>query len=156
MVRHNTMVKAARRSSYKHAFVNTLPDKLEEGVLYVSGQYATSAHKCFCGCGREVVTPIHPTKWKLTFDGIHVSLSPSIGSWSLPCKSHYWIQGGKVAWAESFTEEEIESVRAGDLAAQERYFAGRDAPSQAATVAPTAPRDRSGIWSKAARWFRGK
>ena len=65
-----------KRSTYKHRFVDSFPDKLEDGVLYVCVQYATSAHNCICGCGREVVTPIHSTKWQMTFDGANVSLYP--------------------------------------------------------------------------------
>ena len=155
MAQRNSMELASRRTTYGHTFVDTLPDNLEEGVLYVSGQYATSAHKCFCGCGREVITPIHPTKWKLTFDGIHVSLHPSIGSWSLPCKSHYWLRAGNVAWAEAFTEEEIQTVRSHDLTAQDHYFSGRGAPAPSATVVPTdTPVEQPGFWSKVVRWVR--
>jgi hypothetical protein len=33
------------------------------------------------------------------FDGRSVSLTPSIGSWSLPCHSHYFLTRGKVRWA---------------------------------------------------------
>src|SRR5579862_6384361 len=92
--------KAARgratRKTYSHKFVEHLPDQLEEGVLYISIRYATAAHNCYCGCGREVVTPLHPTKWRLAFDGVSTSLSPSVGSWSLDCKSHYWLENGRV------------------------------------------------------------
>src|ERR1041385_1525297 len=114
-----------RRSSYMHTFVDILPDSLSEGVLYVCIQYATSAHKCFCGCGREVITPIHPTKWRLTFDGKQVSLFPSVGSWSLPCQSHYWLKGGRVLWSARLYDEKIRAVRRRDLNAQDRYFASK-------------------------------
>ena len=79
-------------------FVEFLPDKLEDGKLYVSMQYATASHKCCCGCGRDVVTPISPKDWQLMFDGRTVSLTPSIGNWSYPCRSHYWIKGSRVVW----------------------------------------------------------
>src|SRR5205085_355428 len=86
-----------------HEFVEFIPDDLEEGVLYVSMQYATAAHKCFCGCGTEVVTPLSPTDWKLIFDGKTISLDPSIGNWGLDCQSHYWIRGNQVRWAGRWT-----------------------------------------------------
>lgn len=85
-------------SRLEHRFVEFLPDKLESGVLYVSMQYATASHKCGCGCGRDVVTPISPTDWQLMFDGRTISLNPSIGNWSYPCRSHYWIKGNRVVW----------------------------------------------------------
>ena len=73
-------------------FVKSIPNELEEETLYVSMEYATVAHKCFCGCGREVVTPLSSTDWKLTYDGESISLSPSIGNWRFECRSHYWIE----------------------------------------------------------------
>jgi hypothetical protein len=79
------------RASIRHEFVDLIPDALEDGVLYVSVQYATALHLCCCGCGSEVVTPLSPTDWSLTFDGDTVSLRPSIGNYSFPCRSHYFI-----------------------------------------------------------------
>lgn len=100
-----------------HEFVEFIPDKLEAQTLYVSMKYATVCHKCFCGCGAEVVTPLNPARWQLNFDGETISLDPSVGSWSLPCKSHYWIARGKVQWADQWTKEEIRQGRANDRAA---------------------------------------
>jgi hypothetical protein len=77
-------------------FVEYIPSELEECVLYISIEYKTAVHKCICGCGNKVVTPITPTDWKLIFDGKTVSLSPSIGSWNLKCKSHYFITKNKI------------------------------------------------------------
>ena len=150
--RRNQSAAAPRRPFYTHAFVGTLPDELRENVLYVSIQFATSAHKCFCGCGREVVTPIHPTKWKLTFDGVHVSLHPSVGSWSLPCQSHYWLQNGNVMWADKFSEEQIRAVRSRDLRDQTRYFEKKEEPAPPASEQPPPP----SFWRTATRWLWGK
>ena len=75
----------------QHKFVEFIPDVIEEGVLYISIEYCTAIHKCVCGCGNEVVTPLSPTDWELTFNGKTVSLDPSIGNWSFKCQSHYWI-----------------------------------------------------------------
>jgi hypothetical protein len=87
-----------KETRLEHRFVELLPDKLDPGILYVSMQYATASHKCCCGCGRDVVTPISPTDWQLMFDGRSVSLKPSIGNWSYPCRSHYWIKSNRVVW----------------------------------------------------------
>ena len=88
-----------RRTHVTHVFVDYLPDQLEPGVVYVSIEHTLAAHLCCCGCGHEVVTPLGPRDWKLIFDGVSVSLSPSIGNWRLPCRSHYWIQQDQVRWA---------------------------------------------------------
>jgi hypothetical protein len=106
----------------QHKFVEFIPEVLEEDVLYVSIAYRSAAHKCACGCGNRVVTPITPTDWKLIFDGKSVSLSPSIGNWSFDCKSHYWIENNKIKWAPKWTEREIESGRARDVVKKKKYY----------------------------------
>jgi hypothetical protein len=114
----------SQQEALRHEFVEFIPDELEEGVLYVSIPYATAAHLCACGCGREVITPISPTDWKVIFDGATVSLDPSIGNWSFPCQSHYWIRRGRIRWARKWTREEIEAGRARGRRVKERYAAG--------------------------------
>ena len=88
-----------------HKFVDSVPDTLEEGVLYVSVKFRTVIHSCCCGCGTQVVTPLSPSDWKLTFDGRSISLHPSVGNWKLPCRSHYWIKGNRVEWATDYYSE---------------------------------------------------
>jgi hypothetical protein len=124
-----------------HRFVENIPDEVDEGTLYVSIPYATAIHNCFCGCGEEVVTPISPTGWTLTFDGDTVSLKPSIGNWSLPCRSHYWITNNRVRWAGEWTQEAIDAARAADRRSMDRYFA----------VSPSIDRERPAPQD---RWWR--
>lgn len=101
-----------KRKTVVHEFVEFIPEPLEEGIVYVSIRFATSAHKCMCGCGSKVVTPLSPTGWELRFNGKTVSLVPSIGSWNLACQSHYWIRQNKVIWARRWSGSEIEAARA--------------------------------------------
>ncbi|MEU3550841.1 DUF6527 family protein [Streptomyces longwoodensis] len=70
-------------------------------------------HLCCCGCGSKIVTPLSPTDWSLTFDGASISLSPSIGNWSYPCRSHYWIRSNTAQWAERWTPSQIQAARTG-------------------------------------------
>jgi hypothetical protein len=60
-----------------------------------------------CGCNNEVVTPLSPTDWQLTFDGESVSLNPSIGNWSFKCKSHYWIVKDTIKMVRKWSDDEI-------------------------------------------------
>src|SRR6266851_1105132 len=108
----------------RHEFVEFIPDSehMEEQTLYVSMQFATVIHKCCCGCGKEVVTPLSPTDWKIIFDGKTISLDPSIGNWSFECQSHYWIRGNAVLWVPQWSRERIEIGRAHDRFAKERHF----------------------------------
>lgn len=107
-----------RAAALRHEFVDTVPKKLREGVLYVSLTYATAVHRCCCGCGGEVITPLSPIDWALTFDGETVSLEPSIGNWSFACQSHYWIARNRIIWARRWTRSEIASSRARDVRAR--------------------------------------
>jgi len=96
-------MKKNKQLIYK--FVEYIPSQLEDGIIYVSIKYATVVHKCCCGCGNEVVTPLSPNGWKLIYDGQSISLAPSIGNWGFPCKSHYWIINGNVRWARKWTRK---------------------------------------------------
>jgi len=101
-----------RATRMRHEFVEYIPDQLEGDTLYIALAFATAVHKCACGCGSEVVTPLSPTDWSLKYDGETISLFPSIGNWSFPCQSHYWIVRGRVRTARRWSTAEIEEARA--------------------------------------------
>jgi Family of unknown function (DUF6527) len=106
----------------EHRFVEQLPDLLQDGVLYISMEYATAAHLCCCGCGEEVVTPFTPTDWSMTFDGETISLSPSIGNWNFACRSHYFIRRGRIIESTTWTDKQVETNRRQDRAAKVDYY----------------------------------
>lgn len=105
-----------------HEFVEYIPDRLKGGTIYVSMAFATVAHKCCCGCGNEVITPLSPTDWTLIFDGQSISLDPSIGNWNFACRSHYWIKHNRVKWAPRWSQGKINAGRTHDSLAKERYY----------------------------------
>lgn len=146
------------RMKLTHQFVEFIPERLQDGVLYVSVAYATAAHKCCCGCGHEVVTPLTPTDWKLIFDGETVSLDPSIGNWSFPCKSHYWIRCNNVQWAERWTREQIDAGRVRDATLKGRRLYTEEkvvSPVQVAkTSFPVPPKPT--FWRRMKGWFHVK
>lgn len=110
----------------RHEFIEYIPEKLEEGVLYISIEYKTATHLCACGCKREVVTPISPTDWELSFNGQSVSLNPSIGNWDFPCTSHYFIKRGSIQWAGGFSKQQIEAVKHQDQNNKTAYYGQRN------------------------------
>jgi Family of unknown function (DUF6527) len=105
-------------------FIENIPENLQDGMLYISTKYATAIHKCCCGCGNEVVTPLSPVQWSLVFDGDSISLEPSIGNWNFACRSHYWITRNKVRTARAWSEKKIEAGRARERAVKEIYYQG--------------------------------
>ena len=128
-----------------HEFVRSIPDNLEDLTLYISMDYATVVHRCCCGCGREVVTPLSPTDWELTYDGESISLNPSIGNWGFECRSHYWIRRSNVRWAEPWSEGRIETARLRDREAKEARY-GNTAPA----LVPTPGKTVKDFW----HWLR--
>lgn len=105
----------------EHRFVDIIPDELERGVLYISTAYATAMHKCACGCGERVVTPIRPAGWTLLWDGRSVTLDPSIGNRSLPCRSHYFVRAGRIVWAKQDWKAERRAKRRGKIRSRGRF-----------------------------------
>lgn len=137
-----------------HRFVEYIPEDLVDDVIYVSVAFATVAHKCCCGCGNEVITPLSPTDWKLTFDGETVSLDPSVGNWRFPCQSHYWIKRDRVSWAPKWSQEEIRAARAHNELAKKRNL--EDTKVAATSDAVEGGKDRpqvKGLWLKLKRWL---
>jgi hypothetical protein len=139
-----------RHKRLEHRFVEHIPERLEPGILYVSMEYATSAHCCCCGCGEEVVAPFTPTDWKMTFDGESVSLRPSIGNWMLKCRSHYVIDRGKVIEAGPWSDAQIEAERRRDRAAKARFYG--QAPTLEPPVPTAALEAEPSIWRRVWRW----
>ena len=87
-----------KASEIKLVMCETIPDELESGKLYYSEKYRTATHLCACGCGNKVVTPCKRGFWSIDTKDGKPTLSPSIGSFNLPCDYHYLIKQGKVVW----------------------------------------------------------
>jgi hypothetical protein len=128
---------------FKLQRVHYMPKELEPGVLYVSEEFNVAGHLCACGCGNKVITPLGQLGWSFEErDGLP-TLNPSIGSWQLPCQSHYLIQRGDVRWAEKWTPAQIEAGRRAEEARAHAYYEALE-------------RQRRWQWLKAPwRWFKG-
>lgn len=135
-----------------HEFVEYVPSTLTEGVLYVSVRFRTVVHLCACGCAAKIATPLSPANWQLSFDGESISLTPSIGAWGLPCRSHYWIESDTVRWSSEWTAERVRRSRDRDDQARRRYFARRAGESADEAVARTAAA-APGTWRKLISWL---
>ena len=132
-----------RHTKLEHQFVDSFPDELENGVLYVSMKFATCAHLCCCGCGNQVITDIARSGWRLTYDGVSITLRPSVGNWSFPCKSHYWITNDRVEWLTSWSPERVEHARERERRERSASPAKRVRPSPRAGL-DSGPRDGDG------------
>lgn len=151
-----------KQTHMSHQFVEFIPEKLDTGVLYISQRYGTAAHKCCCGCGEEVITPLTPTDWSLRMDGNLVTLHPSIGNWSFNCQSHYWIRRSQIFWAGQMSQQEIERGRANERATKQAYFEEvnrkkilhTQLPPKKATSQTGANGSLDSLWMAIKRWWK--
>lgn len=152
-----------KQSGVRPMFVEFIPEQLDEGVLYISERYKTASHKCCCGCGEEVVTPLSAVDWSLRVDGEVVSMHPSIGNWKFGCRSHYWIRRNQIIWAGSMNEADIARAQRRDLIDKERHIAAinraKESPAEPKRdqVAPTglpSPNFLERAWLALTRWLR--
>jgi len=99
-----------------------VPKTLEPGRLYVSEEYGAAVHLCACGCGSKVSTPLRPTEWALEDTLAGPTLMPSIGSWQLPCKSHYFIRKGEIIWSDMWTPKQVSAGRKTEESRRLAYY----------------------------------
>lgn len=89
----------------RHVADITYPEEgdLDEGVLYIVDDSPYVQYLCPCGCGSDVLLPTNKHErgydgWGFVETGGAVSLSPSVYSSGLPCKSHYFIRNNRIDW----------------------------------------------------------
>ena len=126
--------------------VEVIPSDLENGVLYISTAYDTAVHLCFCGCRNKVTTPLQVGGWKLTRRGSRVSLYPSIGNGSFPCRSHYWVRDNRVEWTKPMTAVQV---------ARDRTRDQRDA-ARAADILNGTATPKASLWRRLKGLFGGR
>jgi len=102
--------------------VHYIPETLESGVLYMAAEFDIAVHLCACGCATKVTTPLGLAEWQITPTATGPSLSPSIGNWQLPCRSHYFITAGKTRWAGQWSDERVQAGRDAEKRRREAYY----------------------------------
>lgn len=142
-------------TAVKPQFVPIIPEQLVDGVLYVSEPHRIAIHRCCCGCGEEVVTPLSPAEWQLERRGLSVSLYPSIGNWNFRCQSHYWIRRNRVVWAGALSAEHIALVQGHDRTAKAAHIAEVNAAKDRAAAVPASPTraPRRSAWHRLRAWI---
>lgn len=121
------------------ARVEYIPKNPEPGVLYVAAEFGAAVHLCACGCGAKVSTPLGPTEWTLKETASGASLTPSVGNWQLPCRSHYWIREGKIVWSGDWTPDQVAAGRRAEETRRRAHYAAVD-------------RKRGGVMQRLWRW----
>lgn len=137
-------------------FVSHIPDQLEEGVWYVSLDYAVATHLCCCGCRSEIVTPFTPKGWKVTFDGESLSLWPSVGNWKLPCRSHYVIKNNQVIEIPERFGRQTQSTYREERDFEPLVSQEEESPSVSKEHTHKPDQEHLGFWAKITRGLRAR
>jgi len=116
------------------AFVDSAPEELEPGKIYVSTKYRAIVHLCLCGCNEKVLLKLDPEDWSFTFDGRTISIHDSIGNVGLPCRSHYFVRRNRVDWLPPLLDLDPQAA----LAQKSARYNQREVPTTTGLV----------------RWFR--
>jgi hypothetical protein len=102
--------------------------------------------------------PLNRAGWTLEIADRGVTLRPSIGNWSLPCRSHYLIRQGRVVWARDMSREEIADGWLRDERLRDIHLAEvnrrKEAPTQ---IRPTAQESEFWLargWRAIRAWLR--
>lgn len=123
--------------------VQFIPQTLEPGILYVSEEFEAAVHLCACGCGYKVSTPLGSVEWSLTETTDGPSLDPSIGNWEFPCRSHYWIIGGRIVWSGTWSPAQVEAARRAEDELRQEYY-------------DSLKRSREGLLRRLWRWIKNR
>ncbi len=126
MCKTKRLERSSKTTEFTPVFSDVVPNRLEDGRIYISLKYRTVIHKCACGCGSEINTPLHPTGWAFIYNGLSISLRPSVGNWSEECQSHYWIENNKVHWSRRWSTREILEERSNHRLEINRFFNSDD------------------------------
>lgn len=90
-------------------FVQSIPkeaDEIKDGYLYICLRYNMIVHRCPCGCNGLSEIGLNRRTRTFIYDGVGVTLEPSVGARALPCRSHYWIRDNQVLWSAPLTMED--------------------------------------------------
>jgi hypothetical protein len=94
---------------YVYQAVERIPKPLISGVVYHSEEFEIGALLCACGCGHRVSLLV-PDSHQITSEGGMATVRPSIAVCDAPCKSHYYINAGRVEWLPAFSAAMAASV----------------------------------------------
>jgi hypothetical protein len=92
---------------FRYIAVGKTPANLEPDAVYVNEDFELASLLCPCGCAHKI-TLLYPDGHTVDNDGGYATVSPSIGVWDAPCRSHFYITRGHVDWCPSWSDERIQ------------------------------------------------
>ena len=90
----------------------------------------------------------------MIFDGETVSLHPSIGSFKLDCKSHYYISRGVVEWSGAWSDKRVATARRHDESEKREYYKNRQKIAVKSEMSDVDVQPKSGEEMPTGLWLR--
>lgn len=88
---------------------------MEPGVVFHSEEFELAGLLCACGCGHRI-TLLVPDSHEIIDQAGWATVRPSIGVFDAPCKSHFFIHNGNVAWMPAFSGSQAASIMQAQIA----------------------------------------
>lgn len=88
---------------------------MEDGVVYHTEEFELAGMLCACGCGHRITLLVPDSHQVLNDDG-YATVSPSVGVFDAPCRSHFFIHAGEVEWLPAFTGEAASRIMRNQIA----------------------------------------
>lgn len=94
---------------YVYRAVDRIPANLDPGIVYHSEEFELAAFLCPCDCGHRVMLLV-PDSHSVWNQSGFATISPSVGVFDAPCKSHFFIRSGEVDWLNAFSPAQANSI----------------------------------------------
>jgi hypothetical protein len=78
---------------------------------------------------------------------------PSIGDWSFPCQSHYFITNDRIQWVRRWSSQEFAAGRASDRRAKQRIYDATRAATTGRNSGAERAKPPKRWWRKLTMWF---
>lgn len=101
--------------NYIYRAVERIPANLENGVVFHSEEFELAGFLCPCGCGHRITLLVPDSHQVWSHNGL-ATISPSVGVFDAPCRSHFFIRDGGVDWLSAFSGAQAASIMNAQIA----------------------------------------
>lgn len=102
-----------------------LPSQVGPFEFHYSRRFEMAALACACGCGHRVMLNLLDQHQLVIENGLP-TVSPSILVADAPCLSHFFIERGRVQWAQQWSKKTVDRV----MRSQMRHHIEQDVKRQ--------------------------
>ena len=102
------------RDVYRIVESERLPSQVGPFEFHYSRRFEMAALACACGCGHRVMLNLLDQHQLVIEEGLP-TVTPSILVSDAPCLSHFFINRGRVEWAQQWSKKTVDRVMQSQL-----------------------------------------